>query len=302
MRWVSRARKAFTLIELLVVIAIIAILIGLLLPAVQKVRAAAARAQCQNNLKQLGLAVQNYAGANDSSLPALTSDGLSDNGSAAKYGTYWGGILITLLPYIEQQALYNSAISVPNDTWDGNGKPTTRFQPVKTYQCPADFTLVNGWSANWVGSWMGGSYAANYQLFGSIRPPNTHADTPQYTIGNIPDGNSNTIGFGEGYAACNGISGTQAGICWAWPGIDWSWQWTPVLANTKTWGPIAFGVPQLGPTQLTCLKYLSQANHTGQVQVGMMDGSVRGVSGNITQLTWQHAWTPDDGLTLGSDW
>jgi prepilin-type N-terminal cleavage/methylation domain-containing protein len=285
----KRTRIGFTLIELLVVIAIIAILIGLLLPAVQKVREAAARMSCSNNLKQISLAVHNYASAYNSKLPALTTTPNTPN-----YGNYNGGILITLLPYIEQTALYNLAIATPADTWD-----PTRLTPLKTYQCPSDFTMSAGFSANQVGQWAGSSYGANQLMFGGVHMgASPGSDVPQYNIGNIPDGTSNTIAFGEEYAAI----GSSSGTLWAYPGIDWSPSWMPVIGNTRSWGATAFLVPQFQPTQANANKALSQSNHTAGVQVGLMDGSVRGVNSGISQLTWQYALTPDDGNPLGSNW
>lgn len=123
-------RMAFTLIELLVVIAIIAVLIGLLLPAVQKVRAAAARTQCQNNLKQMGLALHSYHDARGALPPELVYDAIDLNRSI---GTTWG---IEILPYLEQDSLYQMYDpSAP--TW-GAANDGLRNNIVKPYTCPAD--------------------------------------------------------------------------------------------------------------------------------------------------------------------
>src|SRR6202007_443244 len=99
---VPRPRSAFTLIELLVVIAIIAILIALLVPAVQKVRAAAARTQCTNNLKQMGIAIHTYHDANKHMPPACLKEAIQDNGASYKT-MFWSGLI---LPYIDQGPLW----------------------------------------------------------------------------------------------------------------------------------------------------------------------------------------------------
>src|SRR5579862_4220844 len=107
---ISSQRRAFTLIELLVVIAIIAILIGLLLPAVQKVREAAARAKCENNLKQIALAAHNYASATTYLPPGWL--GPFPNTNQSNSGVFQGvGCLCLLLPYVEQQQLWGELVA-----------------------------------------------------------------------------------------------------------------------------------------------------------------------------------------------
>ncbi len=128
-------RRGFTLIELLVVIAIIAVLISLLLPAVQSAREAARRAQCTNNLKQIGLAMHNYANVQDTLPPGWK-------------GCCWGTWLIFVMPYLEQQPLYNSWNFSGNNLWGGNYDTPFRYggaanltvssTRVSTFYCPSD--------------------------------------------------------------------------------------------------------------------------------------------------------------------
>jgi prepilin-type N-terminal cleavage/methylation domain-containing protein len=144
----SRDRCAFTLIELLVVIAIIAVLIGLLLPAVQKVREAAARMSCQNNLKQLGTAAHNYASTHGRLPPGYLGE-FPDRGAEATYSQQYLGLLVYLLPYVEQDNVYQRLITgLPSDYlrpervypgwWNFAGPWSVRNTRIKTFLCPSD--------------------------------------------------------------------------------------------------------------------------------------------------------------------
>ena len=153
-------RVGFTLIELLVVIAIIAILIGLLLPAVQKVREAAARAQCSNNLKQISLAVVNCADTNQSMLPP--DIGLYPGaGPGANLAN--GSLFVIILPYIEQNNLFNSTLTTPDPDGRNGSFPTYSQWAIanptrlKTYICPSDYTQIDSFTL--------GSYGINMMEF-----------------------------------------------------------------------------------------------------------------------------------------
>jgi len=166
-----RSRNAFTLIELLVVIAIIAILIGLLLPAVQKVREAAARSQCQNNLKQLGIAMHSYADQATGLPPAVIMRNYNDNPYTDEIGPNWA---VLVLPFIEQDNLYRTQ-STSIAAWASDSGPVAmsgtlepnwknmRANRVKTYVCPADQPNAADCSRNLgnVTGWARGNYAAN---------------------------------------------------------------------------------------------------------------------------------------------
>ena len=137
-------RKAFSLIELLVVIAIIAILIGLLLPAVQKVREAASRAKCQNNLKQIGLACHNFDAANGYLPPGVLGDGPNVQTNSADSGPYVG-CLAFILPYVEQQAVYSqlqvnwNVRQVGGPWWKNVPTNVAAAQTrIPGYMCPSD--------------------------------------------------------------------------------------------------------------------------------------------------------------------
>ena len=186
-------RRGFTLIELLVVIAIIAILIGLLLPAVQKVREAAARMQCSNNLKQLGLGLHNYHSTYERLPPAR------GNITPAPGATTYRGWMCEILPYIEQDNLAKAMYTTPWNT----GFFAQYDKLPKTFICPSD-NVNPGFRAGQAGltSYLGstGSDATfNAQYNG---PSNgffkvTNSSINNIRLTDITDGTSNTIAIGE---------------------------------------------------------------------------------------------------------
>jgi type II secretory pathway pseudopilin PulG len=290
-------RPGFTLFQLLLVLAVLAILLGLLLPAVAKVREASARMQSSNNLKQIGLATINFADANRGKLPS----GIDANGFSA---------FTHILPYLEQDNLYKK-IDL-NKPFDDKANADTRKVTVPTYLSPLDpiRTVKDGWGAT--------NYVGNDLVF----PAKANSLFPA----SFPDGTSNTILYAE---TLKGDGGTKAvtvqrqmvlldkdalkdikddaGVkyfkdnkhisgdrCASW--MDGHFLQTTFNGRLR---------PNDKRPDVSCAGeggVSAPRSRLSIVNVGMADGSVRAVSNSITETTWRAAITPAGGEVLGSDW
>jgi prepilin-type N-terminal cleavage/methylation domain-containing protein/prepilin-type processing-associated H-X9-DG protein len=299
MYWRVRSKpRGFTLIELLVVIAIIAVLIGLLLPAVQKVRESANRMQCSNNLKQIGIAAHNHhdtylrfpAGIN---VPVGTANGmLFPSNIFYTSGTFkdpptpgqFIGLFEALLPFIEQDNLQKNLDLTQNQYGNCLGPTSTGAQVIKILICPTDnllnpvSTYTTGGKTYYFGmnsyGGNGGTYAYYYD-FGSLKTDGIFWVNSNVKIAGILDGTSNTLLFGERfhkdplYPAIETLGG------WAWANYSATQDYI-LSARVPINYMLPAGSPQPPPFSLTDPRTCAfGSGHPGGANFTMADGSVR---------------------------
>jgi len=314
-----RRSRGFTLIELLVVIAIIAVLIGLLVPAVQKVREAAQRMSCTNNLKQMCLATIHAADTNQGRLPPglglwPSAVGSPNNGQ--------GGLFFHILPFIEQGNAYKSSVGGDgrNQFPNGQNSPTytqwnLQNQTVKTYFCPSDPTFDTG------GTWAKSitSYAYNANVFGISYQWGWGQQSYRYPS-SITDGTSNTVFLTEKQSKSYGSTNwaPDSGFNF-WP------DWGPAINSVEGGQPngssgtaAAYASAKfVVGARLGCDPFASNqpngqgacadgnvANspHSGGINAALGDGSVRFVNAGMSAQTWWFAITPKGSEILPNDW
>jgi len=333
----SRHRRGFTLIELLVVIAIIAVLIALLLPAVQSAREAARRAQCVNNLKQLGLAQHNYHDTYGSLSPGSKS-------------CCWGTWLLFTLPYVEQTALWNAwnfmgdLIYYQKGGYDGDLRYggvcnlTVSSTRVTAYMCPSD---GDGTSLSGIGSTVNGvrfnvtsqNYVGNYGNLSSDQnssyngvayggAPFADIDGPgagnngkaTFNFSSITDGTSNTmlysecvVGVGKNLPPYNAPFDLRGFSWWSSAASFTSWMTPnstlPDVLESASYCiyPYQGNPPCTQPTTTLLRSNAARSRHPGGVNVTMADGSVRFMKNTVSLPIWRALSTIKGGEVISSD-
>ena len=333
-RYPSRRPPGFTLIELLVVIAIISVLIGLLLPAVQKVREAASRIKCTNNLKQCALALHNYHDSYNKFPPGYY---YNHDGPPVGQEMFF---LMYILPFIEQGnikfdpawGLYGGGGSGGPDTWvPRNGVAVT--QVVGLLLCPSDMGVSRAPAGYWgtppPGQWRA-NYVGTFSADGMIYDPdavvpwagcNRTALNPSFTSGlralfnweskraikDITDGTSNTAMLSEVVVGPGGSSDIRG-----WWSNDWGGGYSHRLAPNSGIGDMILDYGEYCPhtgqrtpctrTSSGCWSDITigaRSLHPGGVNVALADGSVRFVTNSINQATWQAVGSINGGEVLG---
>ncbi|MBI1325620.1 DUF1559 domain-containing protein [bacterium] len=333
-----RASRGFTLIELLVVIAIIAVLISLLLPAVQSAREAARRAQCVNNMKQIGLALHNYESSNGAFAPVKLMSG-SCSVPNKPYNMPQGSVLNTtgfvlILNYLEQSALYNAynfSHASSNAAWNGGNttligshfvNSTVVGSLVSAYSCPSDTEEpVWNWDSSGTGPYaMANARRSNYVLMSSRYteydcPTNAMPPRDQmgyfYTdlaisIRDVTDGTSNTVMVGE-----------TPKMKWSWDSNRYFGPYWGAGAHTSTHGVVYPPTHAWAPNSVPNAPWYDNrfppnnakliyawrigSKHPGGVNMTMGDGSVRFIKNTVNVYTWWALQTISAGEVVSAD-